>query len=127
MKKVVLLFCGLVVMLSATKARAEFVEVTTPYANVYEFLDPKSTIITQAKKGDHFELVYAGTSWYQVKVKEKVGWLERRAGEVVSNPGKLPVVSIALLAVVLIGTLGGVFFVIQKQRNAEHSDLASPA
>ncbi|MBD3344687.1 MAG: hypothetical protein GF401_06460 [Chitinivibrionales bacterium] len=97
----------------------QFVRVTEPFANVYEFLDPQSKIIMQAKKGDHFELVYSGTSWFQVKVKNKVGWIERRAGEVVSDQSGFPVLSITLLLIMIAGTFGGVFVFIQRQKTAE--------
>ena len=78
------LFCAvtaLFVMACYAPSHAEaskYVEIKSPFANIYEYLDPKSTIIQQAKKGDHYELVYEGTSWYQVKTREKVGWLEKK-------------------------------------------------
>jgi hypothetical protein len=104
-------------------APAQYVEVKKPFANIYKFLDPKSTIIKQAKKGDHFELVYEGTSWYQVKFREEVGWLEKRAGSVVNNPGYLfssvSAIGFIIFLVLLAGTFGGVSFYIYKQKTAE--------
>lgn len=100
-------------------AATEYVEVTNAFAKVYEYLDPKSKIIVHAKKGDHFELVYAGTSWYQVKVKDKVGWLERQAGMVTESTSHLPVGSLILFLVILVATFVGVFFLIQRQKNAD--------
>jgi hypothetical protein len=113
------LLCYLFLAASSPFAASQFVEIKQPLANIYEFLDPKSNIIVQAKKGDHYELVYAGTSWYQVKVQEKVGWLERRAGEVVSSATSVPIGSLVLLVVILLGTFGIVFVFVQKQRTAE--------
>lgn len=119
MKHLLIATIGIAVVASWAYAGSQFVKISKPFANVYEFLDPKSRILTQAKKGDHFELVYAGTSWYQVKVKEKVGWLERRAGDVVGSPTAIPVGSVIVFVIVLVGTLAGVFFFVQRQRAAE--------
>ena len=119
MKHLLLTIAFISVLVTCAFAKGQFVEVSKPFANVYEFLDPKSTILTQAKKGDHYELVYAGTSWYQIKVKEKVGWLERRAGEIVNSPSGIPVGPLVAFVIVLVGTLGGVFLFIQRQKAAE--------
>ena len=51
---------------------SQFVEIKKPFVSIYEYLDPKSEILVQAAKNDHFELI---TAWYQVKVKDKVGWV----------------------------------------------------
>ncbi len=112
----------LAVMASAivtSVSAAQFVRVEEAFAPVYKFLDPQSEIITQAKKGDHFELVYAGTSWYQVKVNNQVGWLERRAGEVVDTPRSAPLGAFAVFLVIILGTFIALFAFIQKQRTAE--------
>jgi hypothetical protein len=99
------------------------VEIKRPFANIYEYLDPKSNIIKQAKQGEMFELVYAGTSWYQVRIKDRVGWLERRAGEIIDTPPSrflgIPVGVFALFLVLLVLTLLGVALVIYRQVNAE--------
>ena len=96
----------------------QYVEVKAPFANVYKELDPKSEIIKQAKKGDHLELVFEGTSWYHVKVKESFGWVEKKAGEVVDNPGAVSVVSVLLLLLLIGGTAGGVYYYISKSKVA---------
>lgn len=95
----------------------QYVLVKKPFANVYEFLDPKSSIIEQSKKGDHLDLVYEGTSWYQVKVADKVGWIEKRAGEVVNQSGGSPVIPILLILLIAGGTIGTVGFYINKNRS----------
>jgi hypothetical protein len=122
----VLLLLGamaLFIMFRTVPANAEdakYVKVKEPFANIYENLDPKSTVLEQAAKGDHFELVYEGTSWYQVKTNHgKIGWLERRAGAVVENKTFLSPFSIALFFILLAGTLGGVIYYIYKQKAAE--------
>ena len=98
-----------------------FVEVKKPYANIYKELDPKSDIIEQAKKGDHLELVFEGTSWYHVKVKNSFGWIEKRAGELTDNPGKVSIFSIIMLVLLVGGTFGGVSLLyLQKQVFQEH-------
>ena len=96
----------------------QYVEITSPFANVYKELDPRSEIIEQAKKGDHLELVYSGTSWYRVTVKGKDGWVEKRAGNVVDNPGGVSFLAIFLLLLLVAGTAGGVYYYIQKSKLA---------
>ena len=100
-------------------ASAKYVEIKNPFVNIYEFLDPKSNVIKQAKKGDHFELVYEGKAWYQIKIKDKVGWLEKTAGIVVNNPQYLPIGTFLLFVVLLLGTLVGVSLYIYKQKAVE--------
>ncbi|MBD3316309.1 MAG: hypothetical protein GF344_11025 [Chitinivibrionales bacterium] len=119
-------YCGLLLLISAlsiSAAEKKFVRIKKPFAPVYEFLDPTSKIIVQAKKGDHFELVYEGTSWFQVKVKEKVGWIERRAGIVVTSRGvsvfSIPLSTFVLFLLLLVATFGATSFLIYRQRTVE--------
>jgi predicted PurR-regulated permease PerM len=99
------------------------VEVQKPYANIYEYLDPTSNIIRQAKLGEHLELVYEGTSWYQVKTRGRFGWLEKRAGKVVDNPSRflnsVSYSSVIIFLVLIAATLGGVTYYILRQKEAE--------
>jgi hypothetical protein len=118
MKQAFFIFAGIVVLSSTVTAGGQYVVVTASFANVYENLEPKSKILVQAKKGDQLELVYPGTSWYQVKVGGTVGWLERQAGDVVSNPSRIPLATLAVFVIVLAGTLGGVYYFIRRQRAA---------
>jgi hypothetical protein len=116
----ILCFFMLLVSFSVSHAAApRYVEINDPFVNIYEFLDPKSNVIVQAKKGDHFELVYEGKAWYQVKIKDKVGWLDKRSGVVVNNPQYLPVGTFLIFVVLLLGTLVGVSMYIYKQKSAE--------
>jgi hypothetical protein len=121
-----LICCAIILGVLAKSSYASdvrFVKIKKPYVNVYEFLDPKSKIMKQAKKGDYLELVYEGTSWYQVKVQDKVGWLERRAGVIVDNPGvtvlSIPVGTFVLFILLLLGTFAGATFFIYRQKTAE--------
>ena len=102
---------------------ARYVKIKKGFANVYEFLDPKSKIVKQVKKGDYLELVYEGTSWYQVKVKDQLGWCEKRAGSVVDNPGvtvfSIPIGTFVLFILLLLGTFAGASFFIYRQKTAE--------
>jgi hypothetical protein len=104
-------------------ADTRFVKIKKPFVNIYEFLDPKSKIIKQAQKGDHFELVYEGTSWYQVKIQEKVGWLEKRAATVVNSPAptvfSMPIGTFILFILLLLGTFVAVSFFIYRQKTSE--------
>jgi hypothetical protein len=96
-----------------------YVKVENPLANIYEFLDPKSNIIRVAKKGDAFEMIFEGTSWYQIKVQDKVGWLEKKEGKVCDNPTTSNAGTWIAITILLLGTLGGVYYYIYKQKLAE--------
>jgi hypothetical protein len=105
---------------SPTKALGaqQFVEISEPFVNVYEFLDPKSTVLSMVKKNDRLELIYAGTTWYQVKIGAKQGWVERKAGHVVDGPSLLsPIISIIMIVLVLAGTIYGVSYYLKKQKS----------
>jgi hypothetical protein len=96
-----------------------FVKINISLANIYEFLDPKSNIIRIAKEGDRFEMVFEGTSWYQIKVQDKVGWLEKNAGTVVSGSAGSNAGTWIVIMVLFLGTLSGAYFYIYKQKSAE--------
>lgn len=104
-------------------AADKYVKVTSSFANVYEFLDPKSAVVQMAKKGSCYKLVYEGTSWYQVTVKGKIGWIDKREGKVVDSPnlilGALTPLNILVILILLAGTIGGVSFYIKRQQNSE--------
>jgi hypothetical protein len=130
MKRIVILVAAIFVVMCAVVTKSAMaaddsrsVEIKRPFANIYEYLDPKSNIIKQARQGELFELVYAGTSWYQVRIKDRVGWLERRAGEIIDTPPSrflgIPVGVFALFLVLLVLTLLGVALVIYRQINTE--------
>jgi len=112
----------LAIMASRSNA-SQYVEIRKDFASIYEYLDPKSEIVMQANRNDHFELIYEGTSWYQVKVKDKVGWLEKNAGVVVNNPGltlfSIPIGTLFFFLLLLIATITGASFLIYKQKTAE--------
>lgn len=103
---------------TSSAEKNQYVEIKAGFANVYEELDPTSPIIEQAKKGDIYELVFTGTSWYRVKVKDKQGWIEKRAGVLVDNPNRFPVTSVLLLIILIGGTAGAVFYYINKSKLA---------
>jgi hypothetical protein len=110
----------LLVCFSPFKAAAtQFVQISEPFVNVYELLDPKSTVVKMVKKGDRLELIFAGTSWYQVKVRDQTGWVERKAGVIVEGADAFSyALSIALILIALIGTIYGVVVYIKKQKTA---------
>jgi hypothetical protein len=114
-----LCFFFLLVSFSTSHAAAKYVEIKQSFVNVYEFLDPKSNVIIVAKKGDHFELVYEGRSWFQIKIKDKVGWVEQKAGVVVNNPQYLPLGTFFVFVILLLGTLVGVSMYIYRQKAVE--------
>jgi uncharacterized protein YraI len=108
----------LVVFFSPCKAAAnQYVQISDPFVNVYAELDPKSPVIKMAKKGDRLELNYAGASWYNVKIRDKDGWVERRAGRLVEGTDIFSyALSIVLILIALIGTIYGVSMRIKKQK-----------
>ena len=122
MKFAVLLVCCFILQASLLPCHAaspKYVEIKNPFVNIYEFLDPKSNVIKQAKKGDHYELVYEGNAWYQIKIKDKVGWLEKTAGIIVNNPQYLPIGTFLVFVILLLGTLVAVSLYIYKQKAVE--------
>lgn len=100
-----------------------YVEITKPFVSVYKYLDPKSEIIIQASKNDHFELIYEGISWYQIKVNDNVGWVEKSAGEIVTTAGatilSIPVGTFCFFLFLLIATITGTCLLIYRQKTAE--------
>jgi uncharacterized protein YgiM (DUF1202 family) len=104
-------------------ADTKWVKIKKPFVNVYKFLDPQSTILKQAKKGDYFELVYEGTSWYQVKIQDNVGWLEKRSAILVNSPNatifSVPMETLVLFFFLLLGTFAGVSFFIYRQKSVD--------
>jgi hypothetical protein len=102
----------------SASASAQHVLITEPFVNVYERLDPKSNVLVMAKKGDRFELLYAGPLWYQVNVKNQIGWIERKAGRIVQGKNLLPVIlSIAVIFALLAATVYLVASHIKKQKS----------
>lgn len=113
----------ILVSIMKSYSAGQYIVIKQPYVSIYEYLDPKSEILVQAKKNDSYELIYAGTAWYQVKVKDKVGWIEKSAGSIVDNPGftlfSIPVGTLFFFLLLLIATITGASFLIYKQRTAE--------
>jgi hypothetical protein len=100
-------------------AASQQVKITEPFVNVYERLDPKSNVLVMAKKGDRFDLIYEGPLWYQVKVKDQIGWIERKAGQVVEGRNLISLIaSILVICGLLAGTIIFVARRINKQKTA---------
>ncbi len=112
-----------IVIISVQAGATKYVRVEIPFANIYEYLEPQSPIITQASQNKLFELVYEGTSWYQVKVDNKVGWLEKSSGSIISNPGitifSIPLGTLIFFLLLLMSTIIGASLLIYKQKTAE--------
>lgn len=102
----------------AAEKKLGYLNITEPFANVYEKLDPMSPIIRQAKKGEFLEIVYDGESWHKVKIDGKIGWVEKKAGKIVANAGGVPVGAIIFLLLIIAGTIGVVYYFIQKNQKA---------
>ena len=118
-----LFFITLIFSTPAVAKDSQYVQIKKPFASVYKKLDPKSNIIKQVSKSDRLELVYEGTSWYQVKVNGKIGWVEKTAGIIVDNPGKtilaIPVGTFFFFILLLIATISVSIFIIYKQKTPE--------
>lgn len=100
-------------------AESKCVEIKIPFANIYEYLDPKSAVVKQAKKGDQFELVNEGESWYQVKTGEKVGWLEKRAGRITEKQSfKISSPYFIICSILFFGAIAGVSFYLYRTKNS---------
>ena len=116
-----LILCVSVIAVQASATR--YVKVRIPFANIYEYLDPQSTILQQASQNKYFELVYEGTSWYQIKVDDKVGWLEKSAGTIIDSPGitvfSIPLGTLIFFLLLLATTIIGASLLIYKQKTAE--------
>jgi hypothetical protein len=98
---------------------AQYVQITEPFVNVYERLDPKSNVVKTAAKGERFELIFAGDKWYNVKVKSQMGWVERKAGRIIEGRSVVPMLlTIALIVALVGGTLYVVITYINKQKSA---------
>ncbi len=126
--KAYMLFVGcslaiLVCAFSSFAKEAKFIRIRKSFANVYEKLDPKSTIIDVASKGEHLELVNEGTSWIQVKVNNKIGWVEKRAGVLVPSKPitvfSLPLGTFLFILILMGGTVAAAYYFIQKQKKVE--------
>lgn len=103
----------------AAEGATQYVAITEPFVNVYKDLDPKSEVIGTVHKGEHLELINTGDSWYQVKYRETTGWLEKRAGDVVNNPGSGTGVVIIIVLLLVALAFGGVAFYIYKSKLGE--------
>jgi len=101
----------------------KYVKVTSQFAKVYEYLDPKSNVLKHASRDNLFELVYAGNLWYQVKVDTKVGWLDKKEAKIVDGPGltlfSLPVGTVAFILLIILTTIIGTTYLIYKQKRQE--------
>jgi hypothetical protein len=113
----------LVLGVSSVAQAEQYLYVEEPLAKVYKELDPKSPIIRQVKKGEYLELVYDGETWHKVKVDGQIGWIEKRAGEIVDKKGGLPVISIVLFIIIAGGTLIGVLLYIQKNQTPKPAEV----
>lgn len=113
--------CAFIVMSFAKLSHAtqQYVKIESPLASIYEYLDPKSKIIRTAKKDDYFPLVFEGTLWYQIKVQDKVGWLEKNDGLVVNESKTSNAGTFTIIAILVLGTAVGVGYYIYKQKTVE--------
>lgn len=113
-----LLFLASIVFFSSNciAQTKQYVAVSKPFVNVYQKLDPTSMVVGQAHKGDHLELIATGDSWYKVKMGTSEGWLEKRAGDVVNNPGNSSTIIIIVVLLFVAGAFGIVSYSIYKAK-----------
>ncbi|KMQ51663.1 hypothetical protein CHISP_1420 [Chitinispirillum alkaliphilum] len=98
----------------------KFVEITTHFPSVYRNLKPHSEVITQPKRGDRLELVSEGKRWYRVRVGDETGFLETRAGIIISEDSTSKSGLFLILGLLIIGGLagGGVFYFRKQESTA---------
>jgi len=123
---VVLVLLSAVILCSSAiaqenKEKTKYFEVKTPIANVYKALDPKSEIIKQVMIGDRLEIIGEGTSWHNVLVDSKSGWIENQAGKIVDSKKSFPVFSLLFLLLLVGGTGAFVYMKITNVKTAEEA------
>ncbi len=101
------------------KENTKYFEVKTPIANVYKALDPKSEIIKQVMVGERLEIIGEGTSWHNVLVDSKSGWIENQAGKIVHGKKGFPVFSFLFLLIIIGGTGAFVYLRITNVKATE--------
>jgi hypothetical protein len=57
--------------------------------------------------------------WYQIKVQDKVGWLDKKSGTVVNDSTTSDAGTFIIVTILLLATIGGVAFYIYKQKASE--------
>lgn len=123
----ILLCVAAVPLLAQDKTANRYVKITVPFVNVYQFLDPKSTVLKQAKQGEKYPLVSIGTSWYQIQVDANIGWVEQRSAELVDHSSTLfdtaQLVIFFAVAIGFVGTIIAVIIIISRQRELEAEEV----
>jgi hypothetical protein len=96
----------------------KYVEITTDMTRVLAYLDPSAPILGMARKGGRYLLLGEGTVWNQIEFGDTLGWVERRntrvweqaRGQLAQNIPIISIIILAVFALVLLGTVGGVLF-----------------
>ncbi|HEX3020093.1 MAG TPA: hypothetical protein VHP36_07310 [Chitinispirillaceae bacterium] len=125
---VVLILLSTIILFSSSSAQEQkentkYFEVKAPIANVYKALDPKSEIIKQVMVGERLEVIGQGTSWHNVMIDSKSGWIENQAGKIVSGKKGFPVFSVMFLLVLMGGTAAFVFMRINSAKTTETEEV----
>ncbi|NLL14530.1 MAG: hypothetical protein GX267_14090 [Fibrobacter sp.] len=123
---VVLVLFSVVILFSSAVAqekneKTKYFEVKTPIANVYKALDPKSEIIKQVMVGERLEIIGEGTSWHNVLVDSKSGWIENQAGKIVHSKKSFPIFSFLFFLLLLGGTGAFVYMKITNVKTTEEA------
>lgn len=109
--------------LSSGEEKTQYFEVKVPMANVYKALDPKSEIIKQVLINERLEVLAQGTSWHNVKVDGKSGWIENQTGKLVDSQKSFPVFSLIFLLLLIGGTGAFVYTRISKTKQPETEEI----
>ena len=123
---VVLVLFSVVILFSSAVAqekneKTKYFEVKTPIANVYKALDPMSEIIKQVMVGERLEIIGEGTSWHNVLVDSKSGWIENQAGKIVHSKKSFPIFSFLFFLLLLGGTGAFVYMKITNVKTTEEA------
>jgi len=91
-----------------------YVRARRELQNVYERLDPRSDIIRQTRRGEYFELISAGESWFRIRIDGREGFLEAKNGKIVASQRAAYLTNLLVL-IVLLGSGVGIFIYVKKQ------------
>ncbi len=118
----VLLFAG--VIIAEPKEVVEKSAQITSQCKIYEEMNPQSTTLIRAYKGEAFNIIEARNAWLKVETIKGNGWLNRancrtyatEKSELNNKPKKLFIFIIGLI----IALIGGIVFFV-RQQNQEDS------
>lgn len=119
----ILVFCTGAVIAEDGEVVEKTAQITSQ-CKIYEKMDPQSTPLIRAYKGDAFEIVEARRTWLKVETTKGKGWLNRAncrtyaspKSELNSKPQKLFI----FISVLIVALIAGIIIFV-RQQNQEDS------